>query len=41
VCIGHFALAYAAKRWEPRLSLAVLFAITASTPLGFISYPYS
>jgi hypothetical protein len=64
--IGHFALAYASKRWAPRLSLAVLFAaamfadllwpvlvalgiehvriapgITASTPLEFISYPYS
>ena len=64
--IGHFALGYAAKRWAPRLSLAVLFAaaifadllwpvlvalgiehvrivpgITASTPLEFISYPYS
>lgn len=64
--IGHFALAYAAKRWVPRLSLAVLFAAaqfadllwpvlvalriehvriapgaTASTPLEFISYPYS
>lgn len=64
--IGHFALGYAAKRWVPRLSLAVLFAaalfadllwpllvalhieqvrivpgITASTPLEFISYPYS
>jgi hypothetical protein len=24
--IGHFALGYAAKRWAPRLSLAVLFA---------------
>ena len=23
--IGHFALGYAAKRWAPRLSLAVLF----------------
>ena len=64
--IGHFALGYAAKRWAPRLSLAVLFAaaifadllwpvlvalgiehvriapgITASTPLEFLSYPYS
>ena len=64
--IGHFALGYAAKRWAPDLSLAVLFAavifadlvwpvlvalgieqvrvvpgITASTPLEFISYPYS
>jgi hypothetical protein len=64
--IGHFALGYAAKRWAPGLSLAVLFAaavfadllwpilvalgveqvriapgITASTPLDFISYPYS
>jgi hypothetical protein len=64
--IGHFALGYAAKRWAPRLSLAVLFAaalfadllwpvlvalgiehvriapgFTASTPLEFISYPYS
>ena len=64
--IGHFALGYAAKRWAPRLSLAVLFAaalfadllwpvlvavgiehvrivpgITASTPLEFVSYPYS
>ena len=64
--IGHFALGYAAKRWAPNLSLAVLFAaavfadllwpvlvalgiehvriapgITASTPLEFISYPYS
>ena len=64
--IGHFALGYAAKRWVPGLSLAVLFAaalfadllwpvlvalgieqvrivpgITASTPLEFISYPYS
>ena len=64
--IGHFALAYAAKRWVPDLSLAILFAsalfadllwpvlvalgieqvriapgITASTPLEFISYPYS
>ena len=64
--IGHFALGYAAKRWAPHLSLAVLFAaaifadllwpvlvalgiehvriapgITASTPLEFISYPYS
>jgi len=64
--IGHFALGYAAKRWAPRLSLAVLFGaaqladliwpllvalgveqvriapgITASTPLEFISYPYS
>jgi hypothetical protein len=64
--IGHFALGYAAKRWAPTLSLAVLFAaaifadllwpvlvalgiehvrivpgITASTPLEFISYPYS
>jgi LexA-binding, inner membrane-associated putative hydrolase len=26
VFIGHFALGYAAKRWAPRLSLAVLFA---------------
>ena len=24
--IGHFALGYAAKRWVPHLSLAVLFA---------------
>lgn len=64
--IGHFALGYAAKRWAPEQSLAVLFAaalfadllwpvlvalgvehvriapgITASTPLEFISYPYS
>jgi hypothetical protein len=64
--IGHFALGYAAKRWAPHLSLAVLFAAalfadllwpvlvaigiehvrivpgyTASTPLEFISYPYS
>src|SRR5262245_60463659 len=64
--IGHFALGYAAKRWVPQLSLAVLFGaaqladlvwpvlvalgveqvrivpgITASTPLEFISYPYS
>ncbi len=64
--IGHFALGYAAKRWAPGISLAVLFAaalfadllwpvlvalgiehvriapgITASTPLEFISYPYS
>jgi hypothetical protein len=64
--IGHFAVGYAAKRWAPNLSLAVLFAsaifadllwpvlvalglehvriapgITASTPLEFISYPYS
>jgi hypothetical protein len=64
--IGHFALGYAAKRWAPHLSLAVLFAaalfadllwpvlvalgieqvrivpgITASTPLEFLSYPYS
>lgn len=64
--IGHFALGYAAKRWVPGQSLAVLFAaalfadllwpilvalgvehvriapgITASTPLEFISYPYS
>ena len=64
--LGHFALGYAAKRWAPRLSLAVLFlaalfadllwpvlvalglehvriapGITASTPLEFISYPYS
>ena len=64
--IGHFALGYAAKRWAPRVSLAVLFAaaifadvlwpvlvalgiehvriapgITASTPLEFLSYPYS
>jgi hypothetical protein len=64
--IGHFALGYAAKRWAPNVSLAVLFAaaifadllwpvlvalgiehvriapgITASTPLEFISYPYS
>ena len=64
--IGHFALGYAAKRWVPEQSLAVLFAaalfadllwpvlvalgvehvriapgITASTPLEFISYPYS
>lgn len=64
--IGHFAFGYAAKRWAPNLSLAVLFAaaifadllwpvlvalgvehvriapgITASTPLEFISYPYS
>jgi hypothetical protein len=64
--IGHFALGYAAKRWVPGLSLAVLFAaalfadllwpvlvalgieqvrivpgFTASTPLEFISYPYS
>ena len=64
--IGHFALGYAAKRWVPGLSLAILFAaalfadllwpvlvalgieqvrivpgITASTPLEFISYPYS
>jgi hypothetical protein len=64
--IGHFAVGYAAKRWAPSLSLAVLFAaaifadllwpvlvalgiehvriapgITASTPLEFISYPYS
>jgi hypothetical protein len=64
--IGHFALGYAAKRWVPQLSRAVLFAaalfadlvwpvlvalgveqvriapgFTASTPLEFISYPYS
>ena len=64
--IGHFALAYAAKRWAASQSLAMLFAaaifadllwpvlvalgiehvriapgITASTPLEFISYPYS
>jgi hypothetical protein len=64
--IGHFALGYAAKRWVPDQSLAVLFAaalfadilwpilvalgaeqvrivpgITASTPLEFVSYPYS
>jgi len=64
--IGHFALGYAAKRWAPNLSLAMLFAaavfadllwpvlvalgiehvriapgMTASTPLEFISYPYS
>jgi hypothetical protein len=64
--IGHFAVGYAAKRWAPNLSLAILFAaaifadvlwpvlvalgiehvriapgITASTPLDFISYPYS
>ena len=64
--IGHFALGYAAKRWVPQVSLALLFAaaqfadllwpvlvalgveqvriapgITASTPLEFISYPYS
>lgn len=64
--IGHFALGYAAKRWAPGLSLAILFAaalfadllwpvlvalgieqvrivpgFTASTPLEFISYPYS
>ena len=64
--IGHFALGYAAKRWVPRVSRAVLFAaaqladflwpvlvalgiervrivpgFTASTPLEFISYPYS
>ena len=64
--IGHFALGYAAKRWVPGLSLAMLFAaalfadllwpvlvalgieqvrivpgFTASTPLEFISYPYS
>jgi hypothetical protein len=64
--IGHFAVGYAAKRWAPRVSLAVLFAAaifadliwpilvaagieqvrivpgyTASTPLEFISYPYS
>jgi hypothetical protein len=64
--IGHFAVGYAAKRWAPDLSLAVLFGaalfadllwpvlvalgiehvriapgITASTPLEFISYPYS
>jgi hypothetical protein len=64
--IGHFALGYAAKRWVPQVSLALLFAgaifadfvwpvfvalgieqvrivpgFTASTPLEFISYPYS
>jgi hypothetical protein len=64
--IGHFAAGYAAKRWAPRLSLAVLFGaaqladllwpvlvaagvervriapgFTASTPLEFLSYPYS
>ena len=64
--IGHFALGYAAKRWVPGLSLAVLFSaaqladllwpvlvaagvehvriapgFTASTPLEFLSYPYS
>lgn len=64
--IGHFAVGYAAKRWAPSLSLAVLFGaalladllwpvlvaagiervriapgMTASTPLEFISYPYS
>jgi hypothetical protein len=64
--IGHFALGYAAKRWAPGASLALLFAaaqfadflwpllvaagvehvriapgFTASTPLEFLSYPYS
>jgi membrane-bound metal-dependent hydrolase YbcI (DUF457 family) len=64
--IGHFALGFAAKRWAPRVSLAVLFGAaqladllwpvflafgieqvridpgnTASTPLDFVSYPYS
>jgi len=64
--IGHFALGFAAKRWTPRVSLAVLFGAaqladllwpalvalgieevridpgnTASTPLDFVSYPYS
>ena len=64
--IGHFAVGYAAKRWAPGLSLALLFGavlladllwpvlvaagvehvriapgFTASTPLEFLSYPYS
>ena len=64
--IGHFALGYAAKRWAPEASLALLFGaaqfadflwpllvaagiehvriapgFTASTPLEFLSYPYS
>jgi hypothetical protein len=64
--LGHLALGYAAKRWLPHLSLAVLLAATqladliwpilvatgvehvriipghtASTPLDFLSYPYS
>jgi membrane-bound metal-dependent hydrolase YbcI (DUF457 family) len=64
--IGHFGLAFAAKRAVPRVSLATLFGAaqfadflwpllvatgiervridpgnTASTPLDFISYPYS
>jgi hypothetical protein len=64
--LGHLALGYAAKRWLPHLSLAVLLAatqladllwpvlvaagvehvrivpgFTASTPLEFLSYPYS
>jgi membrane-bound metal-dependent hydrolase YbcI (DUF457 family) len=64
--IGHFALGFAAKRWAPRVSLALLFGAaqladflwpvflaigieqvridpgnTASTPLDFVSYPYS
>ena len=64
--LGHLALGYAAKRWLPHLSLAVLLAATqladliwpilvaagvehvrivpghtASTPLEFLSYPYS
>jgi hypothetical protein len=64
--IGHFALGYAAKRWAPGASLALLFGaaqladflwpllvavgvehvriapgFTASTPLEFLSYPYS
>jgi hypothetical protein len=64
--IGHFSVGYAAKRWAPRVSLAVLFGaaqladllwpvlvaagvervriapgFTASTPLEFLSYPYS
>ena len=64
--LGHLALGYAAKRWLPHVSLAVLLAatqladliwpvlvaagvehvgiipgFTASTPLEFLSYPYS
>ena len=64
--LGHLALGYAAKRWLPQVSLAVLLAatqladliwpvlvaagvehvriipgFTASTPLEFLSYPYS
>ena len=37
--IGHFAVGYAAKRWAEYVRIAP--GIAASTPLEFISYPYS